>query len=122
MQVSYAHKRLEIDIEEQLSTKGSIGDETSRKLLTTKFKDWEYENEVRMFVKPEETYEELGLSFIPFGENLKLKEVVLGPRSTATNTEVLAAVQQQDDSVDIIYTRLAFQSFRVIQTLPTKLK
>lgn len=114
--VSYVASPLELklQLEKQLLDHGTVGDEIVRKLLTTKFDDWEYEDEVRMFVRPSETYEELGLHFYRFGPELVLKKVVIGPRSTGITKEINAAIQPQDGKVEVIATSLAFNSFRVI--------
>jgi hypothetical protein len=55
--ISYQAKRLELQLERNLSKDGTVGIDISSKLLTTKYADWKYENEVRMFVRPEEVYE-----------------------------------------------------------------
>ena len=111
--VSYAAKRLEMQLEKLLA-KGSVKNDLSLKLMTTKFADWRYEDEVRMFAKPEETYEEQGMHFHEFNVNLKLREVVIGPRAAMDTREVEAAIQTIDKPVKITVSRLAFRSFRVV--------
>ncbi len=112
--VSYSAKRLEMQLEMQLA-KGSVGNTLSRRLMTTKFADWKYEDEVRLFAKPEETYEELGLHFHPFNDTLKLREIMIGARAAVSVREVQAALQPDDKSVKVIPARLAFRSFRVVR-------
>ena len=115
--VSYSAKRLEMQLEKRLAKEGSVGNELSLKLMTTKFADWKYEDEVRLFAKSEETYEELGFHFHPFNETLRLREVVIGARARAAESvrEVRAALHPDDNSVKIIPARLAFRSFRVVR-------
>lgn len=114
--ISYSAKRLVLELERRLEQEGSVGDDFTRKLLTTKFKDWEYEDEVRMFIRPEETYEEQGLHFYGFSGNLILREVILGPRATTTPEEVKAATRTISD-VKVITSRLAFRTFKVVRNL-----
>jgi len=114
--VSYEVKPLKLDLKKELVEHGTVGGENVRKLLTTKFAHWEYEDEVRMFVKPSETYEELGLHFYQFGSELILKKVIIGPRSADISKSINAAIQPQDGQVEVIATSLAFDSFQVIST------
>ena len=114
--ISYETKRLEVQLEKHLQQDGTIQPELSRQLLTTKFADWQYEDEVRMFLKPEDVYEELGLHFYAFSQYLTLREVILGPRSALSLGEVTAGLQAEDASSTVRSTRLAFKSFRVIET------
>jgi len=112
--VSYSAKRLEMQLEKRLA-KGSVGNELSLKLMTTKFADWKYEDEVRLFAKPDETYEELDLYFHQFNDTLQLREVVIGARAAVSVREVQAALQPHDKAAKIIPARLAFRSFRVVR-------
>ena len=116
LEVKYEHSRLELQIEKQLEKTGTIGAAIVKKVLTTKYIDWQYEDEVRMFVKPQETYEELGFHFYPFDESLILKKIVVGARSTVSLREIRAAIQPEDRDVEIVSTRLAFKSYRVMRT------
>jgi len=116
LEVQYTSARLELQIEHELKKHGTIGTEIVNRLLTTKYVDWAYEQEVRMFVRPQDTYQELGLQFYPFDSHLQLRRVVVGARSSVALKEVEAAIQPQDQRVEVIPTRLAFQSYRVIKT------
>lgn len=112
--VSYQAKRLEMNLERQLAA-GVIDDKLGITLLTTKFEDWRYEDELRMFIKPDEMAEETGLYFFDFSPELVLKEVVIGVRSNLPLGNVLAAVDARDRPVQVKKARLAFRSFRIIQ-------
>ena len=50
-EVSYETDRLKTDLESDYREHGTVGSDTSRKLLSTKYIDWRYEDEVRMFVR-----------------------------------------------------------------------
>lgn len=76
-EVTYAEKLfdLKLDPVTKRPQKGTVD-----KLIATKFRDWKYENEFRLFVQLDHDEAEGGLYFVPFSENLRLREVVLGPR------------------------------------------
>lgn len=120
LEINYENSRLELQIEKQLEKFGTVGGDIATKVMTTKFVDWQYEKEVRMFVKSREVYEEIGLHFYPFDQSLILKEVVVGARSSVSLKEIRAAIQPQDKDVEIISTRLAFKSYRVIRTATSR--
>ena len=117
--ITYEAKRLPTQLEDDLQG-GSVSSELSKKLLTTKFADWKYEDEVRLFVRPEETYEELGLRFYEFGKQLELRKVILGPRCTVPVAEVRAALHPSDVGTLVVQSRLAFKTFRVIPVVANK--
>jgi hypothetical protein len=88
-------------------------------ILTTKFRHWEYEEEYRVFPRLEEN-DARGLYFFSFGEQMLLKQVIVGHHSTLSRTDVSNALGQASASIEIIKARLAFQSFRVVrQNIPS---
>lgn len=114
--VQYDANRLVVDFEKEARRVGGIGSEIVDRLLRTKYVDWEYESEVRMFVRPEEVESVNGLQFFPFGDNLKIEAVYVGPRCTVTKAEVKRALRAEDQRVLVHATRLAFKSYRVLRT------
>jgi hypothetical protein len=112
--ISYQAKRLEMDLERQLAS-GALDEKLGITLLTTKFEDWRYEDEVRMFIKPEEMDEDTGHYFFDFCAELMLKEVIIGVRSNLSLADVLAAIDKRDRPVRVKKARLAFRSFRIIE-------
>jgi len=115
-EVTYASARLGLDLEQEVSRPGGISEQHAFSLLTTKFLDWQYEEEVRMFVKPHEVLHVGDLQFFPFSNLLSLRKILLGPRCNLDLQTIRAALQPQDRQVEIHSTRLAFQSYRVIRT------
>lgn len=114
--VQYDAARLVVDFEKESRRVGGISPEIANRLLRTKYADWEYESEVRMFVHPEEVALDNGLQFFPFGDTLQLEAVYIGPRCTVTRSEVRQALRAEDHRVLIHATRLAFKSYRVLRT------
>lgn len=115
-EVTYAPSRLEIDFEAEAKRQDGVSLVTVQKLLTTKFLDWQYEDEIRMFVRPEETIQDGDFEFMPFGPNLKLAGIYLGPRCKATLSDVKAALRAEEESAEVHSTRLAFKSYHVVRT------
>ena len=116
LDVTYDAERLAIDFEAEARRQSGVSPETAGRLLTTKFADWKYEQEVRLFVKPEEVSSSGGLQFFSFSDQLSLRAVYVGARSAVTKRQVQAALRSEDQNALIHATRLAFKSFRIIRT------
>ena len=114
MPVSYESDRLEIDLSSFRSASDPARKEMVRRLLLTKFVAWSYEAEVRVLLRPQETYNEMGLSFVSFSEELVPREVILGPRCTVSKEEVYRAGEGLDPKLDVVQSRLAFNSYQVV--------
>lgn len=85
------------------------------KLLGTKFKDWRYENEWRVFVNLDHSTREAGLYFYDFSDELRLVEIILGPNCALPSERVSALVAGYSHPVKVSQSRVAFQNFRVIE-------
>ena len=72
--VNYAESplKMEIDPETRRPTKKFM-----QKLLRTKFFDWKYEDEMRLFVGLDRKTMESGKYFYPFSKDLRLREIIL---------------------------------------------
>jgi hypothetical protein len=86
-------------------------------LLTLKFRHWEYEQEHRLFIRLEEREKESGLYFFDFGAGgpMKLREIIVGERSPASQEEVAAALGDLASEVTTCKARLAFRKFEVVR-------
>jgi hypothetical protein len=91
----------------------SINMQVANWLLFTKYQDWSYEQEARIFTDLNDRDPASGLYFAKFGKQLVLREVIAGPLCTVQVTELHAAVSL-DRGVAFRKTRLAFNSFRVV--------
>jgi Protein of unknown function (DUF2971) len=80
MPMKYDAKRLPEFLPHLLTGDQSAQEQAMNRLLSTKFADWRYENEVRLFASLDERDPKSGHCFVEFGDKLKLKEVLLGPR------------------------------------------
>lgn len=85
------------------------------RLRYTKFEGWTYENEVRRFVKLRPLKHQSGLYFLPFSDELALKEIILGPRSDLPIADVRKLVAKFKTDVRVISSRIAFTKFAVVE-------
>lgn len=92
-----------------------LNDELVDQLQRTKFADWRYEDEVRVYVKLDHDVRESGLYFYHFDEWIVLKEVVLGPRCELLLESLKALLGSSQPEVTVTRSRLATQSFDVIE-------
>jgi hypothetical protein len=83
-------------------------------LMRTKAKGWEYEQEVRRFVKLKDMKQVGDLYFYPFSTALKLREVIIGDRCALKLPEVRAHVASHQPDAISYNARLAFKSFAIV--------
>lgn len=89
-----------------------------KKLLLTKYKAWQYENELRKIINIKKNIHlqsEDGLYFFPLVGKYELKEVILGPRCAIEPSSMNNLVTQLYSDVEIIVSRLAFSSYKVVK-------
>jgi hypothetical protein len=85
------------------------------KLRFTKFDGWRYEDEVRQFFKLADLTCESNLHFVPFSNDLVLKEVVLGPRCEVPIEAVGRLVAGFPNKVHVVRARIAYTKFAVTE-------
>ncbi len=112
--VRYDGKRLVHDLQGMLQA-GTLDEEFMLRVLRTKFKDWEYEDEVRVFARLEEQDSDTKLYFKDFDGQLVLREVILGARCDQIEERLEAIPGAVDSNVKLICARLAFTSFRIVE-------
>lgn len=88
-----------------------------QKLVEIKFRHWQYEQEIRMHIKRNNTTREIvegkDLFFYNFGEDLILKKIFAGPLCKLSDKDI-CEVLPENRKIYVAYTRLAFKSFRVV--------
>jgi hypothetical protein len=83
-------------------------------LLRTKFSDWKYEQERRKFVDLSKAKKEGELYFLPFDEDLRLKEVILGVRNDLSLEDVRQVTKATNPGAVVFKTRLEYRGFRIV--------
>jgi len=118
--IIYSSMRVDPDVSVLMSKNNSA--ESLMKIgLTTKYRHWQYEKEMRVFVDLNERDPSTGLFFVPFSDELCLKEVIVGANSNITRAEINSALGPSASNVKILKARLAFKSFRVVRQRVEKL-
>ncbi len=103
-QVSYVKDRPVVE---------KINIETASRLLFTKYEDWRYEREARIYTTLKDADPKTGLYFADFGEQLVLREVITGPLCAVTEEELCDAAGSATE-VEFKKAGLAFDTFRVV--------
>lgn len=111
MEVNYVKERQGFNSDTDLTQA------TMKKLLSTKYEGWSYEDEIRVFTHLKDKDEKTGLYFAEFGDDIKLKEVLVGPLCKVTKKEIMGELRGYLKPVQVIKTRLAFKSFSVVKNL-----
>jgi len=107
-EVSYSGKRLPEKFRTKLSK--DFSENGVNEFLTIKFKDWEYEDEIRLIVPLNETEKQDNLYFKKFDDNLILREVIFGSRcNPSTRAELIKQTIKYGYAFEIIIARLAFR-------------
>ncbi|MBA1155019.1 DUF2971 domain-containing protein [Microvirga mediterraneensis] len=95
---------------------GEPATEHIKQILSTKFRHWRYENEVRCFLKIEDEDEvKAGLYFAPFSDDLRLREVIVGHSSPVSRGNLVEALGDLSSVVSTCKARLAFRSYSVVR-------
>src|SRR5262249_28539833 len=91
-----------------------IGPELQERLLYTKAREWDYEQEHRTIVNLDEMTKEGSLYFCPFDAHMKLSEVILGDGFALSLESVRELTRTHHPDAVVIKARLAFGSFTVV--------
>ena len=109
----YTHKRKFVEFELTPHNTPEELDTLVRSMLLTKYEDWTYEDEVRMF---EPLDEGKPMSFKAIDDRLQLKEVILGARCTnETRQKVEGLAAKYPGSPRIFKAQLSPDRFEMIE-------
>lgn len=111
--VSYRDKRILTALSPEPSPE-KLSAELQAQLLCTKSAGWEYEDEYRQFVRLEDAQAVGPLHFWPIGNEIQLREVILGALCEASLEEVRRLTTKYHNDVVVFQSRLAFQSFKIV--------
>jgi len=97
---------------------GGANHETLMRVLTTKYKQWAYEDERRVFVSRHDRDPATGHYYVDFGPTLILREVILGVRCQTPVGRLAKLVKSSGKvlkPVTVFKTRPAFQTFTMVR-------
>ncbi len=113
MRVEYVEKRIEMLPNLRNGKSTSAESNFGRRIMTTKFHHWAYEDEVRLFSPLADHQFENGIYFEPFNEQIILREVIIGAHYEFGND-----LKLHDDllggGIKFTTARLAFKTFSVV--------
>lgn len=113
LQVRYDSKRL-VGVVPRLVSRDANSQALMKRLLATKFKDWKYEDEIRVYTDLSDVDAATGHYFKEFAADLALKEVIFGARYPGSVTKIPALARACSSDVSLVAGRLAFGTFRVV--------
>ena len=114
MRVSYEPKRLEVLLR-MTSLEAAVDKDVIKQVVTTKFKEWEYENEWRYVEKLVNKDEETGFYYVDFSPDFELREIIAGVRCERSLEEIRQQVFGNTETITMIKARAAFGTFSMVQ-------
>lgn len=112
--VNYSGERLKLSDIHRDNVE-ELDEDDMRKLLFTKFEAWRYESEYRTFTTLSEKDPVSSLYFVPFSENLKLAQVIVGERSSVSRGQLAAVLGKECSAVTSFKARAGFKTFKVFE-------
>lgn len=92
----------------------SISLELQNRLFQTKYEGWSYEQEIRRIVDLSKAQQENGLYFLPFDDDLRLREIILGARNELSLESIRALTKSTNEGVAVFKTRLERRGYRIV--------
>lgn len=114
MKVSYEPHRLQVLLE-MSPLEAAVDEEVIKQVVTTKFKDWEYEREWRYIEKLANKDEETGLYYVDFSPDFELREIIAGARCERSLEDIRKQVFGNTETITLIKARAAFGTFSMVQ-------
>lgn len=114
--VTYLSKRPRVDSLQRFAESEKLDEAFMENALSAKFAHWRYEKEYRVFAQLEGSLRDGDNYFQRLndeGSTLRLSEVIVGPLSVVTRSQVATALGDLAGSVRAKKARLAFQTFTV---------
>ena len=103
IEVSYVKNRLGPP-----ATDEELNEEFVKKVISTKYSDWEYEEEYRIFQLKK------NIPFIDFSKELELKEIIIGARSKITRDCITKALGDNNSNIEMFNARASFREFKMV--------
>ena len=114
--VSEVH-HIEVSYQPNLLAVGGPADinlEFVMRLLRTKYEVWSYEQELRIFVQMNDPPDENGRNWIPFGENLELKEVIVGAVASPEDSRKAIEICKEHPNVECAWACMRKDAFSLV--------
>ena len=112
MSVSYEPKKIYLDIKSKLAS-GGLTFEDAQLILSTKFEQWKYEDEVRIFCDLMDPPSSEGLHFYKLKGDVRPIRMILGALCNLSLDEIKRALPE-GASIKVAKAQLAFDSYSVV--------
>ena len=112
--VQYTTQRAKVQFD-QKTRKIVDGPRLMDRLVRTKFIDWKYEDERRMFLDLDPNSQEGGNHFVEFSENLVLREVILSLKCNLPVSRVRQLLKDEPNPVKVLKAGMALRAFKIIE-------
>ena len=112
LKVTYENTKFDLPI--NTNNQVECDENTLNSLLSTKFRDWHYEDEWRMFSPLKDSVIESGLYFEKFSDDLCLKEVILGAKCELPINEMQSFVNKLGYKIQVKKAKLDGKTYNVI--------
>jgi hypothetical protein len=114
IKINYTEERPTVEFDERLQ-KIVNSEKVLNHLIGTKFRDWQYENEIRMYVPTKDKVLESGMVFERFSDELTLCEIILGARCELPIDGLRRLCRANETRVYVKKTKMALREFRVVE-------
>ena len=114
LQVCYELERLKLLLN-QSKLETALDEDIIKKVVTTKFKEWEYEREWRLISKLDERDPDTGLHYLYFSPDFELREIIVGARCQRSLTDIRSQVYGNTAKIIMIKVRPAFGTFSMVK-------
>lgn len=114
LQVSYKPEMLEILLE-MSPMEAAVDEDVIKQVVTTKFKDWEYEHEWRYVERLVNKDEVTGFYYVDFSPDFELREIIAGARCERSLEDIRKQVFGNTETITMIKARAAFGTFSMVQ-------
>jgi hypothetical protein len=114
IEIDYTEERPSVNFDEK-SEKIINPEKVVEHLIKSKFRDWEYEEEVRMYVSLTDKTPESGMVFEGFSDELKLRGVILGARCDLPLDGIRRLARATMATAFVSKAKMALRQFRIVE-------
>jgi len=110
----YTSQRVKVSFD-QKTRKVVDADILVDRLIRTKFTDWSYEDEYRIFIELADLNEEYGNYFLDFSPTLQLREVIVGMNCDLSIDRIRKLLDNELTKVHVRKARMAYRTFKMVE-------
>ncbi len=112
--IKYRKNRYGLNSGKSYQPNNPLGEKDIEGIWLTKFKDWSYEEEIRVICEKTECVRENGFFFKKLGSEIELTGLILGPLCQIELPAIKESLPAHK-TISVLRSRLAFRSFNIVQ-------